>query len=258
MRDLRQEYNTADAHVTSCKRELSDYQRKTEDMKVAMQELEDHADSLSDALEKDDDGKLDALNVTLKDAEAKVRQHEASLEDAKAAVTETVENLKNLRRELKEKTQDLAVLEQNCNVAREEQQNVENKRHAIIIQKNGAIARIEDDRRNRDKVRDRRDQLSALILENVEKVSVFAGTRVPVDAGETVQSLSEKLSKSERDLQRYSDQCVCPPSPLLMIDPEPKLISGFLAGWVLHGRKLPMRLLQRRTSINERRGRWKR
>lgn len=218
-----------------------------------MQRLEDHAESLNDALESADDGQLDALKAVLEKAEAEVRQHESSLEDGKSAVAGVMEKLKNLRKDLKEKSQDLVTLLQNCSVAKEELEHVANKRHRILSQKNGAIARIEDDRRNREMVREKRDQLAAQILEHIEQASLIAA-RVPVDEGETPHSLSQKLEKSEQDLQRYSAQYVYPPQ----INLKTKLISGFLAGWVLQERKLLTRLLQRRPSINTRRDRWKR
>lgn len=186
-----------------------------------MQRLEDHAESLKDALETTEDGRLDALKEVLKEAETELQQHELSLDDSKSAVAVVVERLKNLRRDHKAKKEELATLQQNCNVAKEEQKRVENKRHRILGEKNGAISRIDDDKRLRERIRERRDQLIARVLQSTEQASIIS-PRVPVDEGETTDSLGTKVNKLKADLQRYSDQYVFPSWVISIM-----LISGF-------------------------------
>lgn len=193
--------------MTSCKQDLAAYLRRSQELKIEMQQLEDHAESLKDALENNKDGQLDALKNVVRAAELELETHEASFEDAKIAVAALVENLKNLRREVKEKVAKLAALRQSCNVAKEEKERVQDKRHRIISDKNAAIARIDDDKRHRDRIREKHDQLVTRILDLTEQASIIT-ERVPVDEGETTDSLATKLDRLKRDLQRYSDQYV--------------------------------------------------
>jgi chromosome segregation ATPase len=190
-----------------------------------MQQLEDHAESLKDALEYNKDGQLDALKNVVRAAEIELESYEASFEDAKIAVAALMENLKNLRREVKEKVAKLAALRQSCNVAREEKERVEDKRHRIISDKNAAIARVNDDKRHRDRIREKHDQLVTRILELTEQASIIT-ERVPVDEGETTDSLATKLDRLKRDLQRYSDQYVVP----VRLEPTMLISNYFQAG----------------------------
>jgi ATP-dependent RNA helicase DDX6/DHH1 len=184
---------------------LTDYERKGQELKIEMQRLEDHAESLKDALETTGDGQLDALKLVLEELKDEVRNHQLSLEEGKSAVTDAVQKVKNTRRDLSKKVQELAALQQKCKVAKEEQRHVEDKRHQIIGQKNMAISRIDGDKRLRDRIRERHDQMVAKVLQSIESASIIT-PRVPVDDGETTDSLGAKVEKLKADLQRYSNQ----------------------------------------------------
>lgn len=170
-----------------------------------MQRLEDHAESLKDALENTEDGQLDALKLVLKELETEVENHQLSLEEGRSASNEVFEKVKISRRDLARQVAELATLEQKCKVAREEQEHVDNKRHRILSEKNTAISRIDGDKRLRDQIREKRDQMAAKVLQSIEGASIIT-PRVPVDEGETTDSLGAKLQKLKADLQRYSQQ----------------------------------------------------
>lgn len=170
-----------------------------------MQRLEDYAESLRDALETTVDGQLDALKLVLKEIEIEVRNHQLSLEEGKSASDAVFEKVKISRRDLSSKVAELATLKEECTVAKEEKMLVDNKRHRILNEKNRAISRIDDDKRLRDRIRERRDQMVAKVLQSIEGASIIT-PRVPVDEGETTHSLGTKVEKLTADLQRYSDQ----------------------------------------------------
>ncbi|KAJ5377879.1 uncharacterized protein N7496_005288 [Penicillium cataractarum] len=200
---LKQEHDAAVAHVTSCKQDWTAYQRQTAELKIEMQQLEDHAESLKDALETNEDGQLDALKTTLRTAEVEVETHEASFEDAKIAHAALMENLKNARRELKEKVEKLTAQQRNCDVVRKEKEGVEKKRRQIISEKNVAIDRIDANKTHRNNIRGEYDQKVTKTLVETEKASLVS-ERIRLDEGETTSSLEAKMVKLKKDEELYN------------------------------------------------------
>lgn len=174
-----------------------------------MQQLEEHADSLKDALTSNEDGQLDAKKLALRTAEEAAEHHEASFEDSKIAIAALMENLKNSRRELKENDEKLTALRQNCVVATEEKEGVDKKRRQIISEKNVAIERIDANKNHRDRIRREYDQKVTKILVETEKARLVS-ERVRLDEGETTSSLEAKMVKLKNDEELYSAQYVFP------------------------------------------------
>lgn len=170
-----------------------------------MQETEDHAEALRDALDKEtvEDGGMESLRIALEELEAEVQTHEGSYADSTTAMSAKMQTLKELRRELKAKDEKIKALEQNVAVAASEKSKVEEKRSKILSDKNAAIARIENNKRDRDVVHQRREQAQAWLLDLIEKSSEISA-RVPIDEGETVASLERKLERFARDVERYN------------------------------------------------------
>jgi chromosome segregation ATPase len=170
-----------------------------------MQRLEDHAESLKDALETTVDGQLDALKLVVKEIETEVQNHQLSLEEGKSASDAVFKKVTISRKDLERQIAELATLEQKCKVAKEEQERVGDKRHQILSEKNTAISRIDGAKRLRDEIREKRDHMVAKVLQSIEGASIIT-PRVPVDEGETTDSLGAKMAKLKADLQRYSQQ----------------------------------------------------
>ncbi|KAJ5152855.1 uncharacterized protein N7482_009333 [Penicillium canariense] len=207
LNDLKQECQTAASHVKSRKQAIAEHQRKGQELKIEMQQLEDHAEALRDALEREnaEDGQIDALQAALKDAEDDLQLNQGSFQDSEAAMAAIMESLKTMRREISAKDRDLETLLQNSRVAKEEQNRVDNERRKILSNKNLAVAHIDQDKRNREKMHEKREQVAARVLDYTEKASLVSA-RVPVDEGETPDSLDQKLERLNRDLGRYNEQ----------------------------------------------------
>lgn len=205
LHDAEQEWRSSRARLDSCNQAISQHYRRGQVLKIEMQKLEDHVEALRDALDKEtaEDGRMESLRINLEEREAEVQTHEGSYEDSTRAMSELMQSLKEIRREVKAQDEKIKALEQNVAVAASEKTKVEGKRSKILSDKNAAIARIENDKKDRDVVRERREQAQARVLFLIEKSSEISA-RVPIDEGETSTSLEQKLERFAEDVKRYN------------------------------------------------------
>ncbi|KAJ6115128.1 hypothetical protein N7486_000906 [Penicillium sp. IBT 16267x] len=208
LNDLKQEHQSARSYVQSCKQALTRHERTENELKVAMQRMEDESEALRDALEKEnaeEDGRLDSLQVALQEAEADKELNEGSFTDARIAMEKQVQRLKEARQELAAQTNEVNVLKENARVAESERSVVSNKRLEILSEKNAAIARIQKQREDRDKIHAKKEELVERVLSYIEKASLVSA-RVSVDEGETAESLDHRLHRLQNDLKRFNQQ----------------------------------------------------
>lgn len=204
LNDLEREWQSARTRFENCKQAVAQHLQREKDLRIEMQEMEDHVEALRDALDKEnaEDGRIEGLRTALQEAEDEKILNEGSYSDSQAAMTELMDKLKMVRRELKAQDESIQALEQNSRVAQSENSQVETRRREIITNKNIAVSKIEDDKKERDGIKARRDQASSTVLDYTEKASMVSA-RVPVDDGETTHSLDQKLVRLQRDLERY-------------------------------------------------------
>ena len=209
LRDLANAYETAKSHTQTCKQALTRHKTLAAELKIEMQRMEDQVESLREELEREnpEDGRIDTLRATLKEAEEDKAIQDGSYHDSVQAMNELVQNLKDVRREQSIHDQTVSELVNRSRVASDEQKLVDHKRRDVLNRKNTALANIDQQKSERDRIRDKRQQAEARVLDYSEKASQIS-PRVAVDEGESLSSLDQKLTKLNRDLERYSQQWV--------------------------------------------------
>ncbi|CAG7927871.1 unnamed protein product [Penicillium olsonii] len=209
--DLNQEATKAKSRVDACKMAIALHGRTENDLRYRVDQAEDHAEELKEALEKENaEDEINVLQLTLKDAEGEKEVHEGSFRDVEAAMAAKLEELKQIKREVASKTSDLNSCREKQRVAEDEKKLVQNKRRTILDEKNAAVALIENDQEARASTVQKQEQVRRRVAEYSEKASMVS-SRVPVEEGETSQSLDAKLDRLHRDLDRYSAQYVATP-----------------------------------------------
>lgn len=175
--------------------------------------MDDHAESLREALERenDGDGGIEVLKSTLKELEDDQRLHEGSFTDSETAMGEIMQSMKELRRAIAQKDRSIAELLEKSRVAESERTRVDINRQTILGEKNGAIAQIDRDKQHRQQILKNQDE-SVKTLEQWIEMASSISPRVPVDEGESTASLDAKLNKLRDDLARYNRQYVLPAS----------------------------------------------
>ncbi|KAJ5885314.1 hypothetical protein N7495_009824 [Penicillium taxi] len=205
--ELQQELQSAISRANDCKKALAQHGRRQRDLVVEVQRMDDEAEGLRNALDKDNvtDGTLDTLRIILKSNQEELETTQGTVNDCVTAMASMMQDLKHLRTTLKEKTDRVSVLVENSRVAESERHRVDGEKHQIIIEKNAAIERIKEQKEVRKKIEENWAQYAERVSDYNEKASMVS-PRVPVDEGETPTSLDEKLARLSQDLDRYSQQ----------------------------------------------------
>jgi chromosome segregation ATPase len=195
--------------LEGCKQARVRHERKTNDLRIAVQRKEDHVEELTDALDQEpvEGDCLDVLRSTLQEAEEEKRLNEGSLKDSTDAMDAMMRSLKAIKQELASKDAEIATFKEELRVAQSEELIGQDKRRKIITNKNVAIERIDDSKREREKINQKREEVAARVITFSEKASLVS-PRVSIPHGETANSLDKKLDRLHKDIQRYNQQLV--------------------------------------------------
>ncbi|PLB51753.1 DNA repair protein Rad18 [Aspergillus steynii IBT 23096] len=207
LNDLDQNLRLARAQVESCRQARTRHERKTNDLRVSMQQKEDLVEELSGALDREavEDGHLDVLRATLEEAEEEERLNSGSLQDSISAMKTMMTELKAIQQQLAAKDADILALKEQVRVAQSEELLGTEKRRSIISDKNAALDRIQELKRESESISQEREEVAARILDYSEKANLVS-PRVAISEGETPDSLDKKLDKLYKDVQRYNEQ----------------------------------------------------
>ncbi|CAG7998256.1 unnamed protein product [Penicillium salamii] len=204
--ELNRETTRAKSHVDACKRAIALHAKTENELRHRKDRAEDHSEELKEALEKDNaEDEINVLQLTLKNAEDDKELHEGSFKDGEAAMAAKLQTLMQIRRELAGKSSDYEACKEKLGVAEDEKKHVQSKRRIILDEKNEAVSLIETDQEKRVSTIQKQELVRRRVTEYNEKASLVS-SRVPIEDGETHQSLEAKLERLHRDLERYTAQ----------------------------------------------------
>ncbi|KAJ5110745.1 hypothetical protein N7532_001280 [Penicillium argentinense] len=204
---LESELQSARSYREATEQALIQHRRESGNLKIDWQKLEDRAEEIRTELEKENaaDGILDGLRSNLQEAEKDKEIYDASYQESVRAMDEQVQTLKEKRRRKSAKDRELDELLAKTRVADGEKSRVEGERREILNAKNSAFAQIAKDKERRDKLQDKLNEATRRVLEYTEKAAAIF-PRVPIDEGETANSLDQKFAKLTQDLNRFSQR----------------------------------------------------
>lgn len=207
LHNLEQQLRLARSQLESCKQSRTRHERTANDLRVSIQQKEDLIEELSDALEKEavEDGHLEVLRATLEEAEQEKQLNSGSLEDSVRAMDTKMKELKATKQQLAAKDTQILALEEQLRVAQSEELLGTEKRRSIIGDKNGVIDRLQDLKRDSERIAREQEEITARILDYSEKAGLVS-PRVAIPDGETTASLDKKLEKLHKDRERYNQQ----------------------------------------------------
>ncbi|KAL4973253.1 hypothetical protein BDW66DRAFT_142642 [Aspergillus desertorum] len=200
-----EELRSAQLHLTRCRQACERNKKRRNSLLIESQRKEDRIEELEEALQKEgnQDGDLEILQASLREAQAEKLTHEGSLDDAANAMAEMMQNLKRIKKELAAKDAEISRLKDELRVAESEQHMISDKRHKRIGEKNAAVELIEDTKRRRARMKQKKDGADADVHDYITKASVIS-ERVEIDEGETPATLDRKLERVTRDMATYS------------------------------------------------------
>ena len=172
-----------------------------------MQRAEALVEDLQDALDRDaiEEGRLDALKQFLNEAEEEKTTHEASYEESINAIDKATEAMRNSREQMSEIDARIAEAEAKVLKAESKANKLENQRLIALQAKNKALEIVEAEQSRKRAKEKERDEKKQTVQSFIEQASAVCA-RVPVDPGETGESIDIKLRKLFADLKKYEDR----------------------------------------------------
>ncbi|EED14151.1 DNA repair protein Rad18, putative [Talaromyces stipitatus ATCC 10500] len=207
LNELQSKVSTSQAELQRCKDALAEHKAMENELRIEAQRISDATDALEDALEKDQvvDGRLETLQNTLNEREGEQKVAINSLDDAKAAIDTITDELKRQRKAMSAKDAEIRPLQENVRIAEQERIKVDEQRRAVLADKNQAYERVNDLKQEREARMADKGDLDTRVTRYIEQASLIS-PRVPVDEGETPESLDRKLDKIQKDIERYDKQ----------------------------------------------------
>lgn len=141
----------------------------------------------------------------LKEAQDEKVAHEGSFGDSVIALDKVKELMRNSKDQMA--AIDLQIAEAEAKILKAESKALKasNQRITALQSKNAAIEEVQTCQESKKDVRRRRDEKVAQVADFAEQASNIC-PRVPVDPGETGDSLDQKLSKLTADLKKYEQK----------------------------------------------------
>lgn len=205
--DLQGHARAMDERVRQCEHAIVRHRQQQDELLLGVQRAEDLAEQRQDELERDtvQDGRLDALVTGLKEAEEEKTMHEGSYQEAIISKGKLNEVASQLRAEMGSLDEQMKDIEARAKKFETKALKLTQARHAALERKNRALQAIDDAKKDEGEVEDKRQAQANLTAGwAVEAGQICA--RVPVDPGETAESLDKKLVRLTQDLKRFEQE----------------------------------------------------
>ena len=179
------------------------HKQETGRFRIAMQQADALVEELQDALDADaiEEGRLEALKGQLVEAQEDVTTHESSYEESVVAKDKNNDSVRTTRAEMAKIDRQIEEAENKVTRAETKATNCANQRMASLRDKNAAIEAVAQEQGEVDELnRERIDQVRT--VENFIRQANEHCARVPVDEGETGDSIERKYEKLQKDLER--------------------------------------------------------
>jgi len=199
---LETERSQAQAKVQRFLQAITVHNRDKGKLKIAVQRAEDRVEKLQIELEKDSvqDGRLDGLNTEL----AEAKQELAMDQDAYGGMQLEIQRLNEIslekKRELDAVKERVTDHENKVRKAQLKIRNTAQARKITLEEKNVAITLIADFQEAKAAAERKRENATTKLATYVEQASKVS-VRIPIDEGETVESIDAKLQSLNRRLQ---------------------------------------------------------
>ena len=182
--------------------------REKRQLQITSQQADSLVDELSDALDADaiEEGRLEALKGQLEEAREDEITQKNQYGDYVEAKDKNNESVRATRNEMAVIDIQIADAEETVKKAESKATKSANQRLAALRDKNAAFDAVEKEKKNKGLHEKEHDEQVALVENFTEQANAFC-ERVPVDKGETSDSIERKWAKLEKDLAAAEKRC---------------------------------------------------
>lgn len=190
-----------------CQDAITAHTREANALLIAMQRVEAGIEELQDALDHDavEEGRLDALKEHLNEARDERTTHEGSYGESVLTLDKIKEAMRISRDDMS--ALDLQIAEANAKIKKAENKALKAStiRANALQSKNAAIESVQAFQESKKRTLGWREEKVMQVADFTAQASEIC-PRVPVDPGETGQSLDRKLEKLHGDLKKYEEK----------------------------------------------------
>lgn len=207
LKELEENLHEKEIAHRGCHDAIATHSREAKALRIAAQRVETSIEELQDALDHDavEEGRLDALKEHLKEAREEKSTHEGSYE-------ESVLTLDRIKEAMRVSLAEMSALDLQITEAKAKIKKAENKalkasatRANALQSKNAAIESVQALQEDKRRTLGWRQEKVLQVADFKAQASEIC-PRVPVDPGETGQSLDRKLEKLHGDLKKYEEK----------------------------------------------------
>ena len=209
LNELEDNTRQKQAEAVRCQQAVTRHKRGLNQLLIDSQQAQVVVDELQDALEADSnrESQLDTFKAQLKEVEEEKSTHENSYEDSINAKDELYKMVRTTRDELA--NIDSAISEAEAIHQRAEMKAAHRaeQRDVALREKNKAEDSVHQVERQQPILEAAR-QTAVTILEDWTRQALAIHPRVPVDPGETLETVEKKHQKLQEDLKKAEQRCV--------------------------------------------------
>ncbi|OCK84901.1 putative DNA repair protein Rad18 [Lepidopterella palustris CBS 459.81] len=199
--DLQSRIRESQSSVKLCQQAIVRHNKETSVLDLRRQRAEERAEQLKDELEAETPqaGQIDALEGLLHEAEESKQIAVNAYEDAVLAKDKLHEETTRLRHQLESFQDEVKEMNARITKAQTKTQKLADKRQNRLLEKNAAFESIKDAEDEKVEYERLREEQVGTVEEYIRQASVIS-SRVPIDKGESYDSLEEKYAKLQRDI----------------------------------------------------------
>lgn len=207
LNDLERKRRDNQAGLKASEQAIVRHRRDAKGLVITVQRAKSVVEELQDALDRDviEEGRLDVLKEHLAEVNEEVTTHEASYEDSVVAIDKIKESMKSSRERMTLLDARISEAEAHTNKAENKATRVSTQRDGALYLKNSAYESIDRAMLHKETVEKKRADQVGRVARYTDQASNVC-ERVPVDEGETGESLDKKLKKLHADLKKYDDK----------------------------------------------------
>ena len=214
---LAEQLQTARRRVSECLNAMARYEKESKGLKLVQQQARTYHNKVQDDMDNNaaEDGRLEALRKSLTECHEQLKADESAWV-ANGAEKETKEaEMKGRKADLDRLNKRIARIESDFQRVNINLMTIEDERSQALVAKNKALEAVQGKTDILESLqRDARKQ--ADLVDDFKTKAAQVGPRVPIDAGETMQSLDKKLVKLDQEIKRSEARFVDQRRPCIL------------------------------------------
>jgi structural maintenance of chromosomes protein 6 len=191
--------------VARCVAALKSHESTRKNLQLQLQRAEDNVERLQEELDRDhiEDGRLEAFKADLVDAEREVEQHGGSYGEAVIQIEKQGKVCQLYKQELDAIRERIADHDSYIKKAEGKLKRIQQARQIALQDKNIAVDAINEAKIVKQTAEQKRDRQANIVADFTRQATAIC-PRIPINPGETPQSIEAKLEKMQKQLEAYS------------------------------------------------------